>query len=404
MTRKKIIWISSIVVILLLIIIAIIYYINNRIVIDNTSFTLVDDLNVNIYSVADASDFVEQIDGEIISSDEIDTTRLGEQTVSFLYLNKDNKKRKGVFEVEVRDLESPLVWLGNSYSVPVNSEDDFIDSIMCADNYDSNPSCIVEGSYDLSTVGSYDLKFVAKDSSNNESIIDFTLYVYDNTNIDSSPQENNDIVVTNFEDVLNDYKTDDTEIGIDVSKWQGEINFTKVKEAGANFVMIRVGSQQGVGGEYILDPYFEENIKKALENDLKVGIYFYSYADSTKEAEKQADWVLKQIDNYDINLPIAFDWECYSFFNQMELSLFGLNQVAESFLEKVEKEGYDGMLYGSKNYLNSIWKYHDYDVWLAHYTDETDYDDEYVMWQLCQNGVIDGINGMVDINILFRNI
>ena len=404
MTRKKIIWISSIVVILLLIIIAIIYYINNRIVIDNTSFTLVDDLNVNIYSVADASDFVEQIDGEIISSDEIDTTRLGEQTVSFLYLNKDNKKRKGVFEVEVRDLESPLVWLGNSYSVPVNSEDDFIDSIMCADNYDSNPSCTVEGSYDLSTVGSYDLKFVAKDSSNNESIIDFTLYVYDNTNIDSSPQENNDIVVTNFEDVLNDYKTDDTEIGIDVSKWQGEINFTKVKEAGANFVMIRVGSQQGVGGEYILDPYFEENIKKALDNDLKVGIYFYSYADSTKEAEKQADWVLKQIDNYDITLPIAFDWECYSFFNQMELSLFGLNQVAESFLEKVEKEGYDGMLYGSKNYLNSIWKYHDYDVWLAHYTDETDYDDEYVMWQLCQNGVIDGINGMVDINILFRNI
>ncbi len=404
MTRKKIIWISSIVVILLLIIIAIIYYINNRIVIDNTSFTLVDDLNVNIYSVADASDFVEQIDGEIISSDEIDTTRLGEQTVSFLYLNKDNKKRKGVFEVEVRDLESPLVWLGNSYSVPVNSEDDFIDSIMCADNYDSNPSCTVEGSYDLSTVGSYDLKFVAKDSSNNESIIDFTLYVYDNTNIDSSPQENNDIVVTNFEDVLNDYKTDDTEIGIDVSKWQGEIDFTKVKEAGANFVMIRVGSQQGVGGEYILDPYFEENIKKALDNDLKVGIYFYSYADSTKEAEKQADWVLKQIDNYDITLPIAFDWECYSFFNQMELSLFGLNQVAESFLEKVEKEGYDGMLYGSKNYLNSIWKYHDYDVWLAHYTDETDYDDEYVMWQLCQNGVIDGINGMVDINILFRNI
>lgn len=404
MTRKKIIWISSIVVILLLIIIAIIYYINNRIVIDNTSFTLVDDLNVNIYSVADASDFVEQIDGEIISSDEIDTTRLGEQTVSFLYLNKDNKKRKGVFEVEVRDLESPLVWLGNSYSVPVNSEDDFIDSIMCADNYDSNPSCTVEGSYDLSTVGSYDLKFVAKDSSNNESIIDFTLYVYDNTNIDSSPQENNDIVVTNFEDVLNDYKTDDTEIGIDVSKWQGEINFTKVKEAGANFVMIRVGSQQGVGGEYILDPYFEENIKKALDNDLKVGIYFYSYADSTKEAEKQADWILKQIDNYDITLPIAFDWECYSFFNQMELSLFGLNQVAESFLEKVEKEGYDGMLYGSKNYLNSIWKYHDYDVWLAHYTDETDYDDEYVMWQLCQNGVIDGINGMVDINILFRNI
>ena len=87
----------------------------------------------------------------------------------------------------------------------------------------------------------------------------------------------------------------------------------------------------------------------------------------------------------------------------MQLSLFGLNEVAESFLEKIENAGYDGMLYGSKNYLNSIWKYHDYDVWLAHYTDETDYDSDYVMWQLCQDGRIDGINTAVDINVLYKN-
>ena len=87
----------------------------------------------------------------------------------------------------------------------------------------------------------------------------------------------------------------------------------------------------------------------------------------------------------------------------MELSLFGLNEVAESFLEKIEDAGYDGMLYGSKNYLNSIWKYQSYDVWLAHYTKETDYVSEYVMWQLCQDGQIDGINTTVDINVLYKN-
>ena len=167
--------------------------------------------------------------------------------------------------------------------------------------------------------------------------------------------------------------------------------------------MIRVGSQQGVQGEYILDPYFKKNIEKAIENNLKVGVYFYSYADSKKEAEHQANWVLKQIKDYEVVLPIAFDWECYNSFNQMELSLFGLNEVAEAFLERVEKKGYDGMLYGSKSYLDSIWKYHNYDVWLAHYTEKTDYDSDYVMWQLCQDGKIDGIDTTVDINVLYKN-
>ena len=86
----------------------------------------------------------------------------------------------------------------------------------------------------------------------------------------------------------------------------------------------------------------------------------------------------------------------------MELSLFGLNQVATKFIETVEKAGYQGVLYGSKNYLNSFWKYHDRSVWLAHYNDQTDYDGKYFMWQMCDDGKIDGINGYVDINVLYK--
>ena len=375
--------------------------------IDNTGYTLIENLKVPVYSKVKVKDLIASIDGKVITNKTLNTEELGKQEVSFVYKNKNNKEKRGVFTIDVVDEEKPLVWLSGSYSARVGSDLNLEDEIFCADNYDSNPTCKIEGTYDLNTAGTYNLTYVATDSNKNEERINFTLNVYEpapaTTTQTPAPAEEREEVVTAFNDVVATHKDENTEIGIDVSKWQGDIDFKKVKDAGATFVMIRVGSQQGVDGEYILDPYFKQNIENALANDLKVGVYFYSYANSKKEARKQATWVLDQIKDYEINLPIAFDWECYNSFNQMELSLFGLNEVAESFLEKVEDKGYDGMLYGSKNYLNSIWKYHDYDVWLAHYTDQTDYDSHYVMWQLCQDGRIDGINTAVDINVLYKN-
>lgn len=375
--------------------------------IDNTGYTLIENLKVPVYSKVKVKDLIASIDGKVITNKTLNTEELGKQEVSFVYKNKNNKEKRGVFTIDVVDEEKPLVWLSGSYSARVGSNLNLEDEIFCADNYDSNPTCKIEGTYDLNTAGTYNLTYVATDSNKNEERINFTLNVYEpapaTTTQTPAPAEEREEVVTAFNDVVATHKDENTEIGIDVSKWQGDIDFKKVKDAGATFVMIRVGSQQGVDGEYILDPYFKQNIENALANDLKVGVYFYSYANSKKEARKQADWVLEQIKDYELTLPIAFDWECYNSFNQMELSLFGLNEVAESFLERVEDKGYDGMLYGSKNYLNSIWKYHDYDVWLAHYTDQTDYDSHYVMWQLCQDGRIDGINTAVDINVLYKN-
>lgn len=375
--------------------------------IDNTGYTLIENLKVPVYSKVKIKDLITSIEGKVITNKTLNTEKLGKQEVSFVYKNKNDKEKRGVFTIDVVDEEKPLVWLSGSYSARVGSDLNLEDEIFCADNYDSNPTCKIEGTYDLNTAGTYNLTYVATDSNKNEERINFTLNVYEpapaTTTQTPAPAEEREEVVTAFNDVVATHKDENTEIGIDVSKWQGDIDFKKVKDAGATFVMIRVGSQQGVEGEYILDPYFKQNIENALANDLKVGVYFYSYANSKKEAVKQADWVLDQIKDYEITLPIAFDWECYNSFNQMELSLFGLNEVAESFLEKVEDKGYDGMLYGSKNYLNSIWKYHDYDVWLAHYTDQTDYDSHYVMWQLCQDGRIDGINTAVDINVLYKS-
>ena len=370
--------------------------------VDNSGYTLIENLKIPVYSDIKVKDLITSVEGKVITNKTINTEELGEQEVSFVYTNKDNKERTGIFNIEIVDEEEPLIWLSGSYSARVGSDLNLEDEILCADNYDNKPNCRIEGDYDLNTAGTYNLTYVATDSSNNEEKVYNPAPVteVEEKVVEEEPEEP---VVTAFNDVVEAHKDENTEIGIDVSRWQEEIDFKKVKDAGATFVMIRVGAQQGMGGEYTLDPYFKQNIENALANDLKVGVYFYSYADSTEEAEKQADWVLKQIEDYKLTLPVAFDWECYNNFNQMELSLFGLNEVAETFLERVEEEGYDGMLYGSKNYLDSIWKYHDYDVWLAHYTDETDYDSHYVMWQLCQDGQIDGINTAVDINVLYKN-
>ena len=403
--KKKIIIISSLGAIL--IVLGVVISLLAPPEIDNTGYTLIENLKVPVYSKLKVKDLIASIDGKVITNKTLNTEELGKQEVSFVYKDKNNKEKRGVFTIDVVDEEKPLVWLSGSYSARVGSDLNLEDEIFCADNYDSNPTCKIEGTYDLNTAGTYNLTYVATDSNKNEERINFTLNVYEpapaTTTQTPDAAEQREEVVTAFNDVVATHKDENTEIGIDVSKWQGDIDFKKVKDAGATFVMIRVGSQQGVDGEYILDPYFKQNIENALANDLKVGVYFYSYANSKKEARKQATWVLDQIKDYEITLPIAFDWECYNSFNQMELSLFGLNEVAESFLEKVEDKGYDGMLYGSKNYLNSIWKYHDYDVWLAHYTDQTDYDSHYIMWQLCQDGRIDGINTAVDINVLYKN-
>ena len=401
--KKKKIIILIIIIILVLLVSGIILILSLPPKVDNTLFTLKKDLNIPVYSKQTVKDCIESIEGKVITNKKINTEELGKQEVSFIYENLEGKKRTGTFTVKVVDVEEPLIWLSGSYSVQVGTELDLAKAVLCADNYDSNPTCKIEGEYDLNTAGTYSLTYVATDSSKNEERVDFNLYVYEPAPSTTEEEPAEEPVRTAFHEVVANYKNENTEIGIDVSKWQGEIDFKKVKQAGASFVMIRVGAQQGVGGKYILDDYFKQNIENALKNDLKVGIYFYSYADSLKEAKKQANWVLKQIKDYDITLPIAFDWECYNNFNEMELSLFGLNEVAETFLDRIEEKGYDGMLYGSKNYLNSIWKYHEYDVWLAHYTNETDYDSEYVMWQLCQDGQIDGINTPVDINVLYKN-
>ena len=194
--------------------------------------------------------------------------------------------------------------------------------------------------------------------------------------------------------------------GIDVSDWQGDIDWKKVKSAGCEFVFIRIGVQNGFGGESKTDTYFVDNYKGAKAAGLKVGVYFYTYATDKKEAKEQAKFVLDTLseNSCKLDLPIAYDWESWNKLGGLEMSINDLNACAEAFLSTVEKAGYNGMLYSSKYYLEkTLWRLDmtKYPVWLAHYVSQTSYAGSYSVWQCSCTGKIPGIKGDVDINVMY---
>jgi len=399
MKNKKLILIISIVVgIILLSVGGFLLYkyieIKNAVV----KVVLKDNLEADFADTLRVSSFIESINGKIVDDYYLNTDSLGKKKIDFEYINDDGIKIKYNYEINVVDREAPLIWLGKSYNVTRGSEDNLIDKIMCGDNYDNNPECVIEGDYNLDNVGSYNLVFKATDSSGNVSKKKFIL----NVNEASSKKESNGVKsVTEFSDVIKNYKNDNTQIGIDVSKWQGDIDFSKLKSAGVEFVIIRIGSSTGINGENFIDSKFIQNIKNANSVGIPMGVYFYSYANSVDRAISDAKWIIENIKDYKVELPIAFDWENWGSFNTYELSFFGLTNMAKRFMDTVKDAGYDAMLYSSKTYLENIWMSVDYPVWLAHYTKNTNYAGDYSYWQICSNGRVDGINGDVDIDIRY---
>ena len=356
---------------------------------DNNSFIFEDTIN--------AKDIIKNEDYDI-DNITLDTTKVGNNNV-YIFYTKNGKNYKELLSYDVKDITEPLIWISKSYTYTLGSEDNLLDRILCADNYDKKPNCYIEGDYDFNTLGTYNLKYIAIDSSNNKEEANFTL------NIIKEFETNNNNIETDkilFSDIVNNYKTDDTMIGIDVSKWQGDIDWKKVKDAGCEFAIIRIGYQPDFDEDYELDPMFKQNIENALANDIKVGIYFYSYATDSKEAIKEAKWVIKNIKDYDITMPIAFDWENYNYWNSLNISLYDLRQTSNAFLKTIKDNGYIPAMYGSKLYLNSFWSPIIYDTWVALYADNNTYDQKYIMWQLANTGQIDGINGDVDIDIYYK--
>lgn len=184
--------------------------------------------------------------------------------------------------------------------------------------------------------------------------------------------------------------------GIDVSKHNGVVDFKKVKKAGIDFVIIRCG----YGGNLAVqdDIKFEQNYKNAREAGLKVGVYLYSYAKNRASAESEADHVIRLLKGKTIDFPVWYDLEDES------MRLLDWNTLAVYFANRVSKAGFEVGIYTFASALNKIQRVADhYPLWIAKWGQnngrESIPNPGYDMWQYTSRGTVDGVHGMVDMNI-----
>jgi lyzozyme M1 (1,4-beta-N-acetylmuramidase) len=362
--------------------------------------------NFNVYSKVQLKDIIDDENIELLNGDDyVDTDTLGEKKFTLKYLH-DGKKYKKVLNYTITDNDKPiLINVPSTQTVTLNSEVNPCDKAVFADNYDKKPTCNIEGEYDTKQVGTYNLTYIISDSSNNtvSKKLTFNVIVPSNNTTTTKKPTTTDTKRKKISEAIEQYKNDNTMIGIDVSRYQENIDFEKVKNSGVEFVIIRIGVQSGAKKDVSIDSYYLENIKKAKEAGLLVGVYLYSTAISPEIAKEQAKWVIKTLDGVKLDFPIAFDWENWQYFREYEISLYDLSKSYLSFAKEIEKNGYKAMLYGSKYYLENMWlDKGNYPVWLAHYTDKTNYSGDHIMWQYSAIGEVDGINNAVDLDVYYK--
>lgn len=195
-------------------------------------------------------------------------------------------------------------------------------------------------------------------------------------------------------------------VGTDISKYQDYVDFVKLKKAGIDFVMLRVGARGYGSGQLVLDDYFTDNIKRATDAGLEVGVYFFSQAITDAEAVEEANMVLENIKDYSITYPVAFDMETIENDTARidNLSKNEKTTIAKTFLDTIKTAGYKTILYGNKEWLIKqvdMSKLTAYDVWLSQQADVPDYPYKFTMWQYSKDATIDGIAGYADLNISF---
>lgn len=223
---------------------------------------------------------------------------------------------------------------------------------------------------------------------------------YPSSELDSSKFFTDEYGFKGYEDDKYTYKR-----GIDVSEYQLDIDWARAKEAGVEFAFIRAGYRTADRGKLYKDPYFEKNIEAAKENGILVGVYFFSQAINVDEAKEEAKFVVDAIGDYELDLPVAFDFEEVSGDTDRIANLpkETITECADAFCSVIENYGYDSIIYLNPSY--SVFKYSmsqiaHRDIWLAHYTNKTWFKHKYLFWQYSKTGRVDGIDWDVDLDIM----
>ena len=217
-----------------------------------------------------------------------------------------------------------------------------------------------------------------------------------------------DLDLFSIENGLMTYKDSSYKLstGIDVSSHNGAVDWPAVKTDGIEFAMLRIGYRGAQNGILHEDEYIDANMEQAIQNYLRVGVYFFSSATSSKEIDEEVDLVLNKIKGYKITMPVVFDMEEFDQGGRIDdLSMEQRTKLALRFCKKIKEAGYTPMIYG-----NMTWLYQNYDfekiskypIWLASYSTRCPMEDKFDMWQYSNQGRVNGIPGDVDINIYLQ--
>lgn len=198
--------------------------------------------------------------------------------------------------------------------------------------------------------------------------------------------------------------------GIDISSYSGDVDWSKVKESGVDFAIIRIGGR-GYGDEGALytDDRALEYIEGARNAGIKVGGYFFSQAINTEEAVEEADYVKSVLGDIKLDFPVAYDWEIIKDEDARtdNVSAVEATNCARAFCDRIMELGYKTMLYSPSREL--YFKYDlsrlaDIDIWYCEYANVPNFYYRFSMWQYSSTGRVDGIEADVDMNICFTNI
>lgn len=209
------------------------------------------------------------------------------------------------------------------------------------------------------------------------------------------------------------YDSASARLGVDVSEYQGNIDWKAVKNAGIDFAVLRLGWRGSTQGFLNVDETFEQNFTGATDAGLFVGVYFFSQAVTEAEAQAEADFVAETLNGRKLAYPVVFDWETPAASEEVSagsLRAYGMKgeevtKIAKAFCDRIQEKGYTPCVYTNKSMAYEFFdleELKEYDLWYAEYQKAPSLYYDFRIWQYTETGQVPGIEGGVDVNICFK--
>lgn len=316
--------------------------------------------------------------------------------------------------VKVLD-ESGRVVTGQSFYINVDGLGEYkdvdSDGLITIPAMESGDYYVSLKNIDGYVVPSEPLRVSVKDQLEYQVISDISYYIYNESEIDAAQEDTGTQEALATADDTEDKtikKSDKSSFGIDVSAYQGDIDWNRVKESGVEFAIIRAGYRGSKTGVLVEDTYFKKNLQGAREAGIQVGVYFFTQATNEMEAVEEASMIVSLLENSKIDYPIFIDTEGAGGNGRADLlDADTRTAVCKAFCKTIDSAGYHGGVYASRSWyyrnLNAS-ELEEFVIWDAEYVGTPQYTGKYDMWQYSSSGLIDGINTRVDLDVSYIEV